>query len=74
MVLHISGHYFLPASLRRLRTSLYRNFPHTANPLNYTSEFRELFEDTHGDIILIIIFFFPSRSMKCNIDAAVEMM
>ena len=43
---HFYGLFLLTAFLRRQRMSMYRNFPHAGIPVNYTSEFRELFEST----------------------------
>ena len=45
---HFSVLFLLTAFLRLRKMSMYRNFPHTGIPVNYTSKFRELFETTKG--------------------------
>jgi len=44
LVLDYSGRYRLTASLRRRKMSVYISSFTVAIPVNYTSEFRELFE------------------------------
>jgi len=46
LVLHFLGRFLLSASLKRRRISLYINFPSAAIPVNYSSEFLEIFEAT----------------------------
>jgi hypothetical protein len=46
LVLLFSGHFLLIASLRRRRMSMYFSLFTAAIPINYVSEFRELFEAT----------------------------
>jgi len=46
LVLHFLGRFLLTASLRRRKMSLYINFASATIPVNYSSEFLELFEAT----------------------------
>ena len=46
LVLHFTGSFLLIASLKRRKVLMYISLFTAASPLNYTSEFRELFEAT----------------------------
>jgi hypothetical protein len=54
------GAFLLTASLRRRRTSMYIYLFTIAVPLNYASEFREVFEATYTKekIVVVIIHFY----------------